>query len=71
MAELAERDHLIGAQTSTAKIATAHKGEWICNEAANPRGDGRLLADHIAGHLTEKEVVSTHEGADSIQSLLF
>jgi Acyl-CoA dehydrogenase, N-terminal domain len=34
------------------------------------RGDGLLLENHVARHLTDMEVVHTYEGTDNIQALL-
>lgn len=71
MAELADRGQLTGAQASMVKMATAQKGKWICNEARDLLGgNGMLLENHVARHLTDMEVVSTYEGTDFIQSLL-
>ena len=71
MAELADRGQLTNAQASLVKMATSQKGKWICNEAREMLGgNGLLLENHIARHLTDMEVVSTYEGTDSIQSLL-
>lgn len=71
MAELADRDVLTNAMASMVKMATAQKGKWICNEARELlAGNGLLLENHVARHLTDMEVVSTYEGTDSIQALL-
>lgn len=71
MAELADRGQLTNAQASLVKMATSQKAKWICNEARDMLGgNGLLLENHIARHMTDMEVVSTYEGTDSIQSLL-
>ena len=71
MVELADRDELTNAMASMVKMATAQKGKWICNEARELlAGNGLLLENHVARHLTDMEVVSTYEGTDSIQALL-
>lgn len=71
MAELADKDALTNAMASMVKMATAQKGKWICNEARELlAGNGLLLENHVARHLTDMEVVSTYEGTDSIQALL-
>jgi glutaryl-CoA dehydrogenase len=71
MAELADRGQLTNAQASMVKMATAQKGKWICNEARDLlAGNGLLLENHVARHMTDMEVVSTYEGTDSIQALL-
>ncbi|MFI7483382.1 acyl-CoA dehydrogenase family protein [Kocuria sp. M1R5S2] len=71
MAELADRGELTNAQASMVKMSTSQKGKWICNEARELlAGNGLLLENHVARHLTDMEVVSTYEGTDSIQALL-
>ncbi|WP_028266976.1 acyl-CoA dehydrogenase family protein [Arthrobacter sp. MA-N2] len=71
MAELAEQGTLTNAMASMVKMATAQKGKWICNEARELlAGNGLLLENHVARHMTDMEVVSTYEGTDSIQALL-
>lgn len=71
MVELADRGVLTNAQSSMVKMATSQKGKWICNEARELlAGNGLLLENHVARHLTDMEVVSTYEGTDSIQALL-
>lgn len=71
MAELADKGALTNAMASMVKMATAQKGKWICSEARDLlAGNGLLLENHVARHLTDMEVVSTHEGTDSIQALL-
>ena len=71
MVELADEDELTNAMASMVKMATSQKGKWICNEARELlAGNGLLLENHVARHLTDMEVVSTYEGTDSIQALL-
>lgn len=71
MAELADRGQLTNAQASMVKMSTSQKGKWICNEARDLlAGNGLLLENHVARHMTDMEVVSTYEGTDSIQALL-
>ncbi|MEW1819269.1 acyl-CoA dehydrogenase family protein [Arthrobacter sp. NPDC080031] len=71
MAELADRGQLTNAQASMVKMATSQKAKWICNEARDMLGgNGLLLENHVARHMTDMEVVSTYEGTDSIQALL-
>ncbi|GAB3273249.1 acyl-CoA dehydrogenase family protein [Sinomonas notoginsengisoli] len=71
MAELAERDELTSAQAAMVKMATSQKAKWICNEARDMLGgQGLLLENHIARHMTDMEVVATYEGTDSMQSLI-
>ncbi|WP_369045538.1 acyl-CoA dehydrogenase family protein [Sinomonas sp. P10A9] len=71
MAELAERGDLTNAQAAMVKMATSQKAKWICNEARDMLGgQGLLLENHIARHMTDMEVVATYEGTDSMQSLI-
>ncbi|BCW80232.1 acyl-CoA dehydrogenase family protein [Pseudarthrobacter sp902506025] len=71
LAELAEDDRMTGPMASLAKMHTARKARWICSEARDMLGgNGVLLENHVARHMTDMEVVSTYEGTDSIQSLL-
>lgn len=71
MAELADKGTLTNAMASMVKMSTSQKGKWICNEARELlAGNGLLLENHVARHLTDMEVVSTYEGTDSIQALL-
>lgn len=71
MVVLADRAELSSAQASMVKMATAQKGKWICAEARDILGgNGLLLENHVARHLTDMEVVSTYEGTDSIQALI-
>ena len=56
---------------SLAKMHTAHKARQICLDARDILGgNGLLLENHVARHLTDMEVVHTYEGTDNIQSLL-
>jgi glutaryl-CoA dehydrogenase len=49
----------------------AKKARQICAEARDVLGgNGLLLENHVARHLTDMEVVSTYEGTDTIQSLI-
>lgn len=71
LAELQEQDELTGPMASVAKMFTAEKGRWVCSEARDLLGgNGLLLENHVARHLTDMEVVYTYEGTDTIQSLL-
>jgi glutaryl-CoA dehydrogenase len=43
----------------------------VCSEARDLLGgNGMLLENHVARHLTDMGVVYTYEGTDSIQSLI-
>ncbi|MET3948230.1 glutaryl-CoA dehydrogenase [Arthrobacter sp. UYCu512] len=71
LAVLAEDGRMTGPMASLAKMHTAQKARWICSEARDMLGgNGVLLENHVARHMTDMEVVSTYEGTDSIQSLL-
>lgn len=71
MAELADAGLLDGAMASLAKMYTAERARWVCTEARDLLGgNGLLLENHVARHLTDMEVVSTYEGTDAIQSLI-
>lgn len=71
MAELADAGMLEGPMASLAKMYTAERGRWVCAEARDILGgNGMLLENHVARHLTDMEVVSTYEGTDAIQSLI-
>jgi len=71
LAVLAEDGRMTGPMASLAKMHTAQKARWICAEARDMLGgNGVLLENHVARHMTDMEVVSTYEGTDSIQSLL-
>ncbi|MHA6693915.1 acyl-CoA dehydrogenase family protein [Homoserinimonas sp. A520] len=70
-AVLADQGKLTSTMSSLAKMHTAQKGQWICRQARDILGgNGLLLENHIARHMTDMEVVHTYEGTDSIQSLL-
>lgn len=68
---LADQGKLTSTMSSLAKMHTAQKGQWICRQGRDILGgNGLLLENHIARHMTDMEVVHTYEGTDSIQSLL-
>lgn len=71
MAELQEREALSGPMSSMIKMSTSRNALAICREARDMLGgNGLLLENHIARHLTDMEVVSTYEGTDSMQALI-
>ncbi len=71
LAELQQENELTGPMASLAKMFTAEKGRWVCSEARDILGgNGLLLENHVARHLTDMEVVYTYEGTDTIQALL-
>ncbi len=70
-AALQDQGRLSNAQASLAKMFTAQRGRALCREARDMLGgDGLLLENHVARHLTDMEVVHTYEGTDSMQSLI-
>lgn len=71
MAQLQERGEFTGSMAAMIKMVTSRKALAACREARDMfGGNGLLLENHIARHLTDMEVVSTYEGTDSIQALL-
>jgi glutaryl-CoA dehydrogenase len=71
MAQLQEQGRWTGPMASLAKLNHARKARQICLDARDILGgNGLLLENHIARHLTDMEVVHTYEGTDNIQSLL-
>lgn len=71
MAELQENGEFTGAMASLIKMTTSRKGLSICREARDMMGgNGLLLENHVARHLTDMEVISTYEGTDSMQALI-
>jgi glutaryl-CoA dehydrogenase len=68
---LQDRGLLTNEQASLAKMFTGQKARALCRDARDLLGgNGLLLENHIARHLTDMEVVHTYEGTDSIQSLI-
>ena len=71
MAELQEQGRWTGPMASLAKMHHARKARQICLDARDVLGgNGLLLENHVARHLTDMEVVHTYEGTDNIQALL-
>lgn len=71
MAELQEKGEFTGAMASLTKMTTSRKTLAICREARDMMGgNGLLLENHVARHLTDMEVISTYEGTDSMQALI-
>ncbi|MCC3279430.1 acyl-CoA dehydrogenase family protein [Arthrobacter sp. zg-Y40] len=69
--ELGDAGQMTGPMASMAKMFAARQGRWICQEARDIMGgNGLLLENHVARHLTDMEVVFTYEGTDSMQSLI-
>lgn len=71
MAQLQEQGRLTGPHASLAKLHTAQKARWIAREARDIMGgNGLLLENHVARHLTDMEVVHTYEGTENMQALI-
>jgi glutaryl-CoA dehydrogenase len=71
MAQLQEEGRLSNEIASIAKMHCANKGRWIAREARDMMGgNGLLLENHVARHLTDLEVVHTYEGTENMQSLI-
>ena len=71
MAQLQEQGRWTGPMASLAKLNHARKARQICLDARDILGgNGLLIENHVARHLTDMEVVHTYEGTDNIQSLL-
>jgi glutaryl-CoA dehydrogenase len=71
MAQLQEQGRLTGAHASLAKLQAANKARWIAREARDILGgNGLLLENHVARHLTDMEVVHTYEGTENMQALI-
>jgi glutaryl-CoA dehydrogenase len=71
LAELQQAGEMSGAMASMAKLHNVRKAKLVCSEARDILGgNGLLLENHVARHLTDLEIVDTYEGTDSIQSLI-
>jgi glutaryl-CoA dehydrogenase len=71
MAQLQQQGRWTGPMASLAKLNHARKARQVCLDARDVLGgNGLLLENHVARHLTDMEVVHTYEGTDNIQSLL-
>jgi glutaryl-CoA dehydrogenase len=71
LAELQQAEEMTGAMASLAKLHNVRKAKLVCSEARDILGgNGLLLENHVARHLTDLEIVDTYEGTDSIQSLI-
>jgi glutaryl-CoA dehydrogenase len=69
--ELQDAGEATGPAASLAKLSAAKKARWVVSAARDVLGgNGLLLENHVARHLTDMEVVYTYEGTDSMQSLI-
>ncbi len=70
-AALQDEGRLSNEQASLAKMFTGQRSRALCRDARDLLGgNGLLLENHVARHLTDMEVVHTYEGTDFIQSLI-
>ncbi|MDY7526594.1 acyl-CoA dehydrogenase family protein [Cryobacterium sp. 10C2] len=68
---LQDEGRLTNEQASLAKMFVSDKSRTLCRDARDLMGgNGLLLENHVARHLTDMEVVHTYEGTDFIQSLI-
>ena len=71
LAELQQSGRATAEMSSLAKLHNVRRAKLICSEARDIlAGNGLLLENHVARHLTDMEIVDTYEGTDSIQSLI-
>ncbi|KLU10799.1 MULTISPECIES: acyl-CoA dehydrogenase family protein [Kocuria] len=71
LVELQDEGALTGPMASLAKLTAAKKARWVVSTARDVLGgNGLLLENDVARHLTDMEVVYTYEGTDSMQSLI-
>lgn len=71
LAELQQSEQATGEMSSLAKLHNVRKAKLICSEARDIlAGNGLLLENHVARHMTDMEIVDTYEGTDSVQSLI-
>jgi glutaryl-CoA dehydrogenase len=71
LAELQQSGEATGPMASLAKLHNVRKAKLVCSEARDIlAGNGLLLENHVARHLTDMEIVDTYEGTDSVQSLI-
>jgi glutaryl-CoA dehydrogenase len=71
MAELQTAGRMTAPMASMAKLHNVRRAKAICAAARDiMAGNGLLLENHVARHMTDMEIVDTYEGTDSIQSLI-
>ncbi|HEY3775716.1 MAG TPA: acyl-CoA dehydrogenase family protein [Solirubrobacteraceae bacterium] len=71
LAELQQAGEATAEMSSLAKLHNVRRAKLICSEARDIlAGNGLLLENHVARHMTDMEIVDTYEGTDSIQSLI-
>ncbi|MDF2506193.1 MAG: acyl-CoA dehydrogenase [Microbacterium sp.] len=68
---LQDQGRLSNEQASLSKMFAGQKSRQLCRDARDLLGgNGLLIENHVARHLTDMEVVHTYEGTDFIQSLI-
>jgi glutaryl-CoA dehydrogenase len=71
LAQLQESGEATGSMSSLAKLHNVRQAKQVCADARDIMGGNGLLVDnHVARHLTDMEIVDTYEGTDSVQSLI-
>jgi glutaryl-CoA dehydrogenase len=71
MAELQTAGQMTAPMASLAKLHNVRRAKAICTAARDiMAGNGLLIENHVARHMTDMEIVDTYEGTDSIQSLI-
>ena len=71
LAQLQQAGTMTASMASLAKLHNVRKAKLVCSEARDILGgNGLLLENHVARHLTDMEIVDTYEGTDTIQSLI-
>ncbi|WP_147106826.1 acyl-CoA dehydrogenase family protein [Nesterenkonia populi] len=71
LVDLHNQGELTSPMASMAKMSAAKKARWVVSTARDILGgNGLLLENNVARHLTDMEVVYTYEGTDSMQSLI-
>ncbi len=71
LVELQESGQMTGTMASLAKMYCARTALHVASTARDLLGgNGLLLENHVARHLTDMEVVYTYEGTDHMQSLI-
>ena len=71
MAELQTAGQMNAPMASLAKLHNVRRAKAICTTARDiMAGNGLLIENHVARHMTDMEIVDTYEGTDSIQSLI-
>lgn len=69
--QLQNEGRLTQQQASLQKMFVCDRARNLCRDARDLMGgNGLLLENHVARHLTDMEVVHTYEGTDFIQSLI-